>query len=523
MHNKNYLILSFVIASISVFSQTATWSDNVACIIYTRCVNCHNPKGIAPFSLVDYSDAALMSSAIKSSTQAKRMPPWPPQKEYRSFAHERVLTQEEINILANWADNGAPSGDLAAAPPAPVITTSEEITSPDIRLQIPTFTIPSAFSDIYHCFSLATNTTTDQFITGVEVVPGNRAVVHHVLVFADTTGATAGLDAAYAGPGYPAYGGVGTPNAFLVYAWVPGGGALFPPARMGVKLPRGSRIALQIHYPVSAVGSVDSTKVNLQLAPGPLRTLSVSPVLNHGAALIDGPLFIPANTVRTFHARYQIPPVNVTTLSVAPHMHVVGKSVKAYAVTPSFDTIPLINIPKWDFHWQGAYNFRQPLRIPANSWLYAEAVYDNTSANPNNPSFPPQDVRLGESTDEEMMLIYFAYTIHNAGDENIIVDTTTVKPTYLNCSFALGTQDRKLESVKIYPNPSSSYIEVQVSNLNFENAQLSLYDISGRHLKSQKVTSYITFIPVETLSSGTYFLRYEQNGQTETAKLVIQH
>jgi hypothetical protein len=164
------------------------------------------------------------------------------------------------------------------------------------------------------------------------------------------------------------------------------------------------------------------------------------PILNHGSALVNGPLSIPANTTKTFRAEYTLP-VGVTVLGVLPHMHLVGKSIKAYALKPGGDTVHLVNIPEWDFHWQMYYRFQKPIYLPPGTKGVAIASYDNTTANPNNPNNPPQNVTLGEGTGDEMMLVYFNFTTQGASplDTNTVIDTASHwRHDSLSCALVAG-------------------------------------------------------------------------------------
>jgi hypothetical protein len=171
--------------------------------------------------------------------------------------------------------------------------------------------------------------------------------------------------------------------------------------------------------PAGSSGQLDSTKVRLYYSSNAsARDVRVEPILYHFApVLVNGPLTIPANTFRTFEERFTLPSIfTASVLAVAPHMHLVGESVKSYATKPNGDTIRFIDIPHWDFHWQGQYYFQRPVVVDGGSTLRAFATYNNTSSNPNNPNNPPQTVNLGEATTDEMMLVYFAFTAYQPGD-----------------------------------------------------------------------------------------------------------
>ncbi|OWY23393.1 hypothetical protein C7N43_03295 [Sphingobacteriales bacterium UPWRP_1] len=422
MRNISVSFLLLACCLQGLIAQTPTWSEHIAPILYTNCTKCHHNGGIAPFSLLTYADAYDHQYMIAIETAEKHMPPWPPDKQYVHYTDERVLCDDEIAIIQQWLEGGAPEGDPALAPAPPVYNNQSVLGTPDLSVTIPNYTVQLT-TDEYRCFAIPSNLLQNRYITAIEVVPGNPEIVHHVLVFYDTSGDCAGLDAADPLPGYAGFGGVGSNSAVLIGLWAPGALPYYYPSGMGSNLPANSYIVLQVHYPAGSQGNQDNTTVNFKLSNAPgTRNASIAPVLNHTTSLTNGPLVIPANTVKTFYASFNVP-FNATILSVAPHMHLVGTSIKSYAVTPTQDTIPLIDIPHWDFHWQGQYTFTKAIKIPAGSVLKAEAVYDNTIANPHNPNNPPQPVSAGEATTDEMMLVFFTYLSYQTGDENIVLDT----------------------------------------------------------------------------------------------------
>jgi hypothetical protein len=519
---KIFNLLAFCFIAASASAQTPTWSDNVACIIYTHCTKCHNPAGIAPSSLLTYADAVARATDIKTQTRSGAMPPWKSNRNYSTFAHERYLTPQEIDILSRWADAGAPEGDISHAPAAPVYSTSEEISSPDLVTRMGTYTVPTSItSDLYRCFVMHPGLSGTNYITGIEGIPGNSAIVHHILIYQDTTGIPDALDAADPENGYTNFGGIGSSKAILIGAWVPGSGAYFLPSGMGIRLLPNAKIVMQIHYPASGAGGTDSSKINFKFSTSPgLRNVFIEPPLNYVTSMTDGPINIPANTTRTYHERYHIP-INVTVLSVAPHMHLIGQSIKAYCVTAANDTIPLIDIPKWDFHWQGFYDFPKPVKIPANSYVYAVATYDNTTANPENPSSPPRAVHAGESTTDEMMLVYFSYLYYQAGDENIIVDTTSGTPPYLGCNFATAIPSPSQTQIRVYPNPTSQYLQIAL-NTDLQG-QINLINSLGEVVKSVKLDGMETILDIQSLPSGMYEVQLvSEAGVKSNAKFIKQ-
>ncbi len=497
-------------------AQNPTWAEDVACIVYSHCTSCHNPNGSGPFSLLDFNDAVNRSNSIKFQVSNKTMPPWPVDNHYRKMAHERSLSDVEVNTILAWINNGMTQGNMANAPTPPVYSSALVIANPDLKLKLPTYTVPTITQDLYRCFVMPTGQSIQKFITGIEIIPGNKSIVHHAQVFYDTTGATTTLDANDPNPGYSSAGGVGTDAAVLLGTWVPGASPIFVPAGMGKRLPPTAKIVVQIHYPEYASGQTDSTKVNFLFTSSSVRNISDAPILNHSTTMKDGPLFIPKNTVKTFHEEFFVP-LNATILSIGPHGHLLCKSMKAYGITLAGDTIKLINIPKWDFHWQGSYDFKQPIKIPIGTTLHGEATYDNTAANSENPNDPPQDVSLGEATTDEMMLFYFSYLAYKSGDENIVVDTFQHQPHHNNCTSVYNTSISTLDisSDLVYPNPSTGLFHLKVQNNNaFE---IIVYNHLGQKVWKGKNT---TEIDLSAFGNGIYNVSIIQNNNIYNSKLV---
>lgn len=520
---KKLLLIPFLFLFLNVKSQTVTWADNIACIMYSHCTSCHNPDGIAPFSLMTYNEVVNSSFSVVSAVNNGRMPPWPPDKNYQTYAHERVLSDQQKQLINDWVNGGFAQGNLSNAPVPPVYNGTAEIANPDLSVIMPVYTIPAGSSDLYRCFVLPTNTTVDQFITGLEVIPGNRSIVHHVLVFQDTSNTPDILDANDPGPGYTSFGDVGSSTARQIGAWVPGSRPNYMPAGMGIKLDAGAKIVIQVHYPAGSSLMEDSTRINLLLTSNPAtRNVFIAPVLNHSSSLINGPLFIPADSIRTFYGMQQSP-LAVTILSVGPHMHLIGTEITSYAVTPAQDTIPFIHIPKWNFHWQGDYHFRQPLKIPVLSTLHSIAKYDNTVNNPFQPVFPPQDVSLGESTTDEMMLIYFAFLPYQAGDENIVVDTSSIPATYNNCNFITSVEENKNNTytLPLYPNPASvAFIADLPSGYK---GSVEMFDYTGKLVwRKDDINGDYSF-DVSGLTEGIYLIRCVGNKTVKPAQIVVRH
>ncbi|MBL7818745.1 MAG: T9SS type A sorting domain-containing protein [Saprospiraceae bacterium] len=490
-------------SSVSQAQTPPTWSANVAAIMYKSCTNCHHTGGVAPFSLMTYNQAANVKTSIRNAVQSGHMPPWPPDPKYSELAYARALSAADKKALIDWANADAPSGNLATAPTPPVYTDGPAISNPTWTQRIPKYTV-SSNSDVYRCFPLRSNVSVDNFITGLECLPGNGTIVHHILIFADQSNKCFDLDAADPEPGYTSFGGVGSSSATLIGAWVPGSQPQIYPVGMGVRLKANANIIIQIHYAPSSAGKTDSTMLRLRTTTAPLREVYIQPILNHSTSLTNGPLVIPANTVKTFYASYTNNLLDATVISVAPHMHLLGKNIKSWANPPTGDTIKLIKIDNWDFHWQGSYLFKKAIKLPRLSRLQCEATYDNTINNVNNPNNPPKVVTLGEATTDEMMLIYFSFLAYQAGDENLVLETPTTDVEDLPLSKT---------TLSVFPNPTATDVTLRFNLDNDDALTIQLFDYKGVMLKNVVTQQRFAkgenqwLVPTQDLPNGVYFVK----------------
>jgi hypothetical protein len=502
------IALSFVFLAQAIWSQSTpnTWAERIAPILYKNCTSCHHTGGMAPFPMMTYPQARNLHLAIHHAVLIGHMPPWPPDPKYRALAHQRILSDADKQAILDWADAGAPQGDMSKAPTPPVYTNAPAIPNADWVQRIPNYTVESN-TDVYRCFPMRSNTTVDRFITGLECVPGNGSIVHHVLIFADQSNTCWTLDAADPKPGYTSFGGVGSNTAQLIGGWVPGSAPFNLPTGMGIKLPAGANIILQVHYGPSSSGKSDSTMLRLRTTTQTSREVRIAPILNHSLSLTNGPLFIPADATRTFNARYTMP-ADATIITIGPHMHYIGRKIKVWAVPLVGDTIPLIKIDNWHFHWQGSYMFKKALKLPRGARLESEAFYDNTIHNPNQPVNPPRAVSLGEGTNDEMMLVYFAFLAYQPGDENIVLETS---PT--------DTEDPPLSkmSFSVYPNPSQAELTARFDLTEAASIRAEIFDYQGVLVKTvftarpfEKGQNEVS-VHIADLPSGVYFLKIQSD------------
>lgn len=383
-----------------------TFTKHIAPILFQNCAECHRPGEVAPFSLLTYEDARKRGRTIARVTEKRFMPPWKAEHGYGDFLNERRLTDQQIALIRQWVDAGAPEGNPADLPPPPKFPAGWTLGEPDLVLQpAEAYQLPAEGRDDYRNFAIPTHFKEDRWIAALQVQPGNRAVVHHVIAFVDTTGRARQRDEAAPGPGYSTFGGTGVPGSEWLDAWVPGKTVRRLPPGCGKLIPAGADIILQVHYHKSGKPETDLTRFGLYFCAEPVdKRVRVS-------RLAYPALRIPPGDSNHVVRADMIVPADVTVLEVAPHMHLIGRSMKVWATLPDGTSAPMVHVPEWDFNWQLSYAFREPLKLPAGSKVELAARYDNSAANPFNPSNPPRPVRWGEQTTDEMCIAFFSYTV----------------------------------------------------------------------------------------------------------------
>jgi hypothetical protein len=410
---KKLLLLVMIVPMIG-FGQNPNYSEDIAPILYRKCLQCHHNGGIAPLTLETYASVVSNAGMIQHVTSTGEMPPWPPDTLFQHYAYENTLSMNEISTIMDWITNGSPIGDTSLLPPMPTFTNSSLLGTPDLELQIPTYTsTATSNSDDYVCFSIPTGLTQNRKIRAIEVIPGNLQTVHHVLVAIDlffnnsivTTSNCMG------------------PQGNMIYGYAPGSSPLIYPIdtnnSFGVVLPANSSVTLAMHYPEGSFGQLDSTKVKFYFYPQNTVIREITTDF-----LIQNFFFtLPANHITQVSESFGPTIQDYSFMSVFPHMHLLGKDLECFAVTSTNDTINLIKINNWDFEWQGFYFFEKFIKIPNGSMIYANGHYDNTisASNPN-----PVSVSAGLNTEDEMFIFIFQFLPYQLGDENISIENGSI-------------------------------------------------------------------------------------------------
>lgn len=390
---------------------SVTFNRDIAPLMLTACAECHRPGEAGPFSLLTYDDACRHAKQIADVTERRVMPPWHPADGFGRFRDERRLKDDELALFRQWVADGKPEGDPQDRPAQPKVVTRWRLGKPDLVLKMKEpFVLSADGPDVHQHFVLPSGLKTNRLVAGVEFRPGNPRIVHHASFYIDTSGAARKLDERDQLPGYGSFSGPGFENYGSLRSWLPGMTPRRLPRGMGAPLPAHSDLVLEIHYQRSGKVESDQSSVGLFFAESSARQLVME------LQVMNKDLSIPAGEPRHYHRAAYTVPVDVTLYDAAPHMHLLGREMKATARQPDGVVKPLVWIKDWDFNWQGQYAFVDAIRLPKGTRIDVEAWYDNSAGNALNPHSPPQTVSWGEQTREEMGLCHFHFTCDNPDD-----------------------------------------------------------------------------------------------------------
>ena len=397
-------------------ASSPTFTHDIAPILYTNCVECHRAGEIAPMSLITYAEVRPWAKGIVRQVSEGVMPPWHADAPHGTFRNERGLTAAQKDLIERWAAAEAPEGNPADLPPVPAFTSGWGIGQPDAIFEMQEdYPVPANGTIEYEHFYIPTNFTEERWLQAIEARPGNRSLVHHVLVYYETP------------PDGPRTAPVLQPNrqdsrvttvhgqgnrpqregnfvSRLLATYAPGTRPQVFPAGTALRLPPGGVLHLQMHYTANGKAGTDRTRVGLIFAKQPPeQEMRVSQFVN-------GQFTIPAGAsnheVSTDVAFVQ----DATLVGLFPHTHVRGKRWSYTLELPDGTTKSILSVPKYDFNWQTYYMYEQPIAIPKGARIRSTAWYDNSAANRSNPD-PKIDVKWGDQTWEEMQYTGIMYSV----------------------------------------------------------------------------------------------------------------
>jgi hypothetical protein len=392
-------------------------------ILDAKCGGCHVDDGIAPFTLGDYEAASRLAPLIGAAVSARTMPPWPPSDSCNEHGYvgDRSLSDEQIATVTGWVAAGAPEGD-AAAEGAPLGATGGGLSRVDATVALPIAYTPRTQPDEYRCFVLDWPETRTRYVSGLGARPGDTRIVHHVIAYAagpERLAEVDALDASDPDVGYPCFGGPGFARPQWIGAWVPGSGARDYPEGTGIAIEPGSKLVLQMHYNTSSTAPApDRTELDLKLDDSVAKVARIQPWAN--PAWVDSESMEIAAGDADVHHAFSLDPTPLltggeafTVYGAALHMHTLGTATALAIERADGARDCLVDIPRWDFHWQGMYLFAEPTVFQPGDAMEIACSWDNSAA--NQPSVggkqqPPRDVFWGEGTSDEMCLGAFYMT-----------------------------------------------------------------------------------------------------------------
>jgi len=391
-----------------------TFNQDIAPIIYRNCSSCHRPGEAAPFPLLSYQEVVKKGKTIGEVTASHLMPPWKAEPASYAYRDERRLEADDIALIQAWLKAGMPEGNAADRPEPPKFSSGWRLGEPDLIVEMPAaYHVPAEGPDIYRNIPVPLGLPEDKWVTAIDMRPSARAVVHHVLYFADGNGRVHLRPQQGTEPGFSGMraGGASIPLG----GWAVGAQPHFFPEGLALRVPKGSDLVVQYHFHPTGKPEAEKSLIGLYFAKqAPERTLTRIQMPPH-YSLFSG-LDIPAGEKDYVIRDSYTLPVAVDGVGVSAHAHYIAKQLKLTAVLPDGEVKTLLLIKDWDFAWQDRYFFQQFVPLPEGTRLESEIHWDNSAANPRNPSSPPVRVRWGEESKDEMGSISLIAVAHEESE-----------------------------------------------------------------------------------------------------------
>lgn len=363
-----------------------TYTRDIAAILNRRCVECHRPGEIAPFSLAEYEDVVGWEDTIMEVIEDRRMPPWFANPAHGDFRNDARLGEEEKQLLFTWLENGMPEGDPNDLPDPPRFAEGWRMPEPDqvVFATDEPFQVPAEGVVDYQYFVVDPGWTEDRYVAAAECRPGNSAVVHHIIAY-------------LLGPGEE-------PDAkrrSMLVGYAPGSPPTVLPDGVAMHVPAGSRLLMEMHYTPNGSTQTDHSYVGFKFA----AEKDVKRRLQ-GRAAINTKFRIPPRTSNYEVSAEYVARQDELLLDLTPHMHLRGKAFRYEAIYPDGTEEVLLDVPAYDFNWQLTYELAEPKTLPAGTKILCTAHFDNSEGNLVNPD-PDSEIGWGQQSWNEMMIGFF--------------------------------------------------------------------------------------------------------------------
>lgn len=401
--------------------ETVTYSDHVRPILDRHCGSCHREGEVAPMALQTFEQTRPWARSIARETSARRMPPWFADAEPGVFANDSRLSGEEIDVLRRWAEQGALPGSPTDGQAAPA-SNGWRLGTPDlvVAMEEP-YPVPAEGEIDYVFVLLETGLTSERWLSGIEVLAGERSVIHHIDVMLCGPECLEQTPLEVGRPGFLPRTKITEPPVFRPDAWLDGDGGDFLfsylPGGQPLKLPNGSArllpkdsaLLLSLHYTTTGEEAFDLSRVGLHFDDEPPEDRVLSLIFDNQT------IWIPAGAESYAAASEATFGVDVELLALTPHMHYRGSASEVVATFPDGRRESLLSVPRYDFNWQITYVFAEPVTLPAGTQVTVHSTFDNSAANPYNPD-PTVPVAWGRQSWDEMSSAFLEVSVPRETD-----------------------------------------------------------------------------------------------------------
>jgi tetratricopeptide (TPR) repeat protein len=465
-------------------ARAVTFNRDIAPILFDNCSSCHRPiedppspkasagqaltsqqaadspkagssedplcVAGAPFSVLDYGAVRRYARAISSAVQRRAMPPWLPEPGHGEFSGERRLGDDQIALIAKWVESGAPEGNPADVPKPPTFSGGWQLGTPDLVLTLPEAYVLQPFDsaqgkpgtrDVFRNFVVPVPITTTRYVRAVEFRADRPQALHHADVAIDLGRVSRALDRAEPGPGFALMDGA---QVYNVYGWSPGKVPVMEASDNAWTLEPGADLILLLHMIAGATSETVQPSIGLFFSDTPPTRTPISVKLEaHGIA-------IPAGESNYVVEDSYVLPVDVEAVSIYPHAHYLGKEMRGTATLPDGSQKDLLWIRQWDFRWQDRYRYRSPVLLPRGTRVSMRFTYDNSAANRNNRHDPPQRVRSGPRSTDEMGQLWIEVVPRRTEDAAVL------NADFVRRSLAAAIASAELD-VKLDPQAAAAH------------------------------------------------------------------
>ena len=376
-----------------------TFTEHIAPIVFNQCASCHRPGQVAPFSLLNYTDTRKHAKTMLRVIKDRFMPPWQPEPGYGEFREERRLTETQILLFEKWVETDMAEGDSKQMPALPKFPEGWQLGKPDLIVKMDRpFDVPAAGADIYRNFVIPLGLDEDKWVTAVDFRASAPEVMHHVLYLLDEAGVAR---TKIKKDGQPGFSGTGFSPTGSLGGWAVGASPIRLPEGFAYHLRKKSDLVLQTHFHLLGKAAKEEITIAIYFADKPPKRSLVKLELPPGFGIFANVDIPPGQSEVKLSDSFTLP-VDVDILEASSHAHYLGKTMRTIAKLPDGSEKKLFSIRDWNFNWQGHYIYKELVRLPKGTTIHGEVTWDNSAANPRNPTTPPVRVRWGESSTDEM-------------------------------------------------------------------------------------------------------------------------